>query len=169
MAKVPLDPVEYLRRRQRRAEGLLTVLEIFHYLLAAPALLVSVGVFFAAASAMVERMGNWGVTSGWDMRQLAFSIAGLAYGLGTVYSTRLMERRRRRGFSRAWATAHLFTVIGAPLALLTWAVLSLRSVRELYDGSAPTFEPRLRPPPVPVPVLPVVAGEVSEDSAVAGG
>ena len=169
MAKVRRDPVEYLRRRQQRADGLLTVVAVFHYLLAAPAFFFSIGNFFAAASSMMQRMGNWGVISGWDMRRLAFGIVGLAYGVGTIYSVRLIERRVRRGFSLAWATAHLLTLIGAPIALLTWAVLSLRSVRELYDGVAAPFEPRMRPPPVPVPVLPVLAGEDPEDSAVASG
>ena len=100
---------------------------------------------------------------------MALAIVGLAYGAGTVYSGRLIERRSRRGFSLAWAAAHLFTVVGVPLALMTWAVLSLPSVRELYDGSAPSFEPRMRPPSVPVPVLPLPAEGLPRDSAVVGG
>ena len=118
---------------------------------------------------MVERMGNWGVFSSWDLGGLVFTIAGLAYGVGTVYSGRQIDRRTRRRFSQAWAAAHLFTVVGVPLALLTCAVLSLPSVRELYDGSAPPFEPRMRPPPVPVPVLPLAAEGLAQDSAVVGG
>jgi MFS family permease len=169
MAKVRLDPVEYLRRRQQRAGAALTLVSALHYLLAVLAFLIFALWFFSAAAKMVERMGNWGVFSSWDLGGLVFTIAGLAYGVGTVYAGRQIDRRTRRRFSQAWAAAHLFTVVGVPLALLTWAVLSLPSVRELYDGSAPPFEPRMRPPPVPVPVLPLAAEGLAQDSAVVGG
>jgi len=91
------------------------------------------------------------------------AVVGLVYGVGTVYSGRSIDRRIRRSFSLAWATLHLFTVVGIPVAALTWAVLSRPSARELYDGNAVPFEPRMRPPPVPLPVLALSAGEVLED------
>jgi MFS family permease len=169
MATAVPDPVEYLHRRQQRAAAALTLLSAFHYLLAVPAFLIFGIWFFSAAAKMVQRMGTWGVVSSWDLRGLLFTIAGLAYGVGTVYSGRLIDRRTRRGFSLAWAAAHLLTVVGIPLALLTWAALSLPSVRELYDGSALPFEPRMRPPPVPVPVLPLSPEALAQDSAVVGG
>jgi MFS family permease len=169
MTAAVLDPVTCLRRRQQRAGAALTILSAFHYLLAAPAFLIFGMWFFAAAAKMVQRMGNWGVVSPWDLQGLLFAIAGLAYGVGTVYSGRLIDRRTGRRFSLAWAAAHLFTVVGVPLALLTWAALFLPSVRELYDGSALPFEPRMRPPPLPLPVLPVAQEELAQDSPVAGG
>ena len=169
MAATLVDPVEYLRRRQQRAGAALTLLAAFHYLLAAPAFLVFGLWFFSAAAKMIQRLGNWGVVSSWDVRGLLFTIAGLAYGVGTVYSGKLIDRRTRRGFSLVWAGAHLFTVVGVPLALLTWAALSLPSVRELYDGSSPPFEPRMRPPPVPVHVLPLPAEGLPRDSAGVAG
>ena len=169
MATALVDPVECLLRRQQRAGAALTLLAAFHYLLAAPAFLIFALGFFATAASMVQRMGDWGVVSSWDLRRLAFTIAGLAYGVGTVYSGKLIDRRMRRGFSLAWAAVHVFTVVGVPLALLTWAVLSLPSVRELYDGSAPSFEPRMWPPPVPLRVLPIATEGLAQDSAAVGG
>lgn len=168
MATEFIDPVERLQRRLRRARLLLGLVETIHYIVAAPAFLFFGLFLIGAASSAMERLANWGVVSWWDVRGLVVPVAGLAYGAGTVYSARLMDRRTRRGVSLAWATTHLLTVIFLPVALLTWAVLSLPSVRELYDGSALPFEPRLRPPPVPIPVMPVVLNEVAEGARGAG-
>jgi hypothetical protein len=128
----------YVRRYQRGTRWL-TALEIVHKVWGYLCLLVAVTTVGMAILDMsrATRRGSTPhpSTFGW----LFAGLAGLLYVGLTFYSTHLIEHRKGRAFSLAWGAAHALTVVGLPLALLTWLGLTRASVRELYGDSPPNF------------------------------
>jgi hypothetical protein len=136
----------------------LTLLEWLHYLAGILAVLIGGLVFvLPAAVGMVARYGQFGVLPTDYLNRLVFGLFGIAYGVGSCYSASRIGRRMRREFSLRWAFTHVLTVIGAPLALLTWLVLTRESIRQAYASIQLPFTPLLVSPSLPVKVIPIEA------------
>ena len=146
------DPFE---RRHRRARALLLLVEVLHYVVGVFGVLACLPLLLGGLSDLLGRVGQWGVVAWHDVDRCLTGLAVLAYGILTLRSASLMGRRKHRRFSAWWALAHVPTVLALPLALLTWLVLSRPPVKELYESRVLPFEPVVRPPPLPVPVIPL--------------
>ena len=149
-----VDPSE---RRARRARAALSLAEVLHYVLGTLGLIVSVPILGGGITNLLGGVGRWGVVSWRDADRCLTGLLIVAYAWLTLRSASRMGRRRGRTFSLRWAAAHAVTIVALPLAFLTWLVLTRESVKELYESRVLPFEPRILPPALPVPVVPLEA------------
>jgi hypothetical protein len=153
----------------RRARAAMTVVEVLHYLMAVLAFLPGGVLLLSGLFDLLNRLGQ-GLVVWRDVDKCLTALVFIVYGAFTVRSASMMGRLRRREFSVYWAWAHAVTIAALPLALVTWLVLSRRSVKELYASRIMPFEPLVLPPPLPMPVIPLHACEAENpDVAPAGG
>ena len=157
MFRAPDDPRE---RRARRVRFWLSLVEAAHHVWGGTIGVAAALVSFGAVVRILERFGNWGVLSKWDVDRLVWPLALLTYCALTVRFGLYIGKRTAWRSTIKWSALHALTVIGLPLALFTWLVLTRESVKEAYRDAVPSFEPRLFPPPLPIPVLPLEPGAV---------
>jgi hypothetical protein len=149
--------------RERRASWVrfwLSLVEAAHHVWGSTLGFVAAAMTFGAVAQMLERFGNWGVLSKWDVDRLVWPLALLTYCALTVRFGLYIGKRTAWRSTMQWSALHALTVIGLPSALFTWLVLTRESVKEAYRDAVPSFEPRVFPPPLPIPVLPLEPGAV---------
>jgi len=148
----------------RRALRALLLVEVLHYL-AGIAAFIPGGVLLLSGGFEFLRGVGQGIVQWRDVDKCLTALAVLAYGTLTCRSASFMGWPKKRQFSLYWAWAHVIVVPALPLALLTWLVLSRRSVKQLYESRIVPFEPLMLPPPLPIRVIPLEG--VDAESAVA--
>lgn len=145
-------------------------LEGLHFAAATVALLwFGLPYFVTSLGQMSERFRQVGVVTTDQLNRAALGLICIAYAVGTWYSASCLRRHVRREFSVRWAWAHVVTVVGMPLALLTWLVLTRESVKQVYAclGIKVVLERVLLPNPAqqrPLPVLPIRAMPVEGET-----
>ena len=148
-------------RRSRRAGIWLALVEASHYVWAGLVSTMGLAILVGPVLMILQRLGNWGVVSKWDVYRALPGLAVMAYVGMTICVGRCIGRRTHRRLTLFWQVAHLLTVLGIPVALMTWLTLTRRAVRDAYESVVLPFEPRMLPPPLPVPAI--LLTEVEED------
>ena len=153
----------------RRARAALTLVEVLHYLTGVAAFIPGGILLLSGALEFLRGVGQGAVP--WrDVDKCLTALAFVAYSTLTIRSAWFMGQLRQRQFSVYWAWAHVVVLPALPLALLTWLVLSRRSVKQLYESRIVPFEPLVLPPPLPVPVIRLEGVDAqSAGAAPAGG
>jgi hypothetical protein len=136
------DPIAVDARRHRRAQNSLIVLDLLHKVWGGIALLLGGTMFFFNLRQIIREIRRSNAVPLDEVGWMALGAIFILYALITFVSAHLIERRKARMFSLAWGIAHGLTIVGLPLALVTWLILRRDVVLEAYGDRPSTFQPR---------------------------